>query len=377
MKKTVCLAAVLAALLTMGPVPALADAEPPETSAAAYIVTEADTGDVLAQKNADDRRLIASTTKIMTALVVLERCDIDETVTIDPTWTGIEGSSMYLRAGQELTVRELLYGLMLASGNDAAVALACVAAGDIDSFAALMNERAAALGCENTHFSNPNGLDAPDHYSSARDLAIITAEAIESAAFREIVSCAVKTIGENTFSNHNRLLTECEGVFGVKTGYTEAAGRSLVTCCERDGVTLICVTLSDPDDWADHTALYDWAFSQYDSAALLTGGERWAIPVIGGTADEVSVRPAGPLTVTLRGEDTASVTIRLPAFVYADVQGGAPAGEAIALVGGREAGRVALLYEETVPRAVSAAPTFKERLLALFGRGERGIYTLE
>ena len=377
MKKTAGLLAACVLLLAAWGVPALADDNMPDTSAEALIVTQADTGAVLAEKNADERMLIASTTKIMTALLALERCDPDEVVTVDPSWTGIEGSSMYLEPGQELTVRELLYGLMLASGNDAAVALACITAGDVESFSALMNERAAALGCENTHFSNPNGLDAPDHYSSARDLARITAAAIQNGDFCEIVSCTAKTVGENTFTNHNRLLTECDGVFGVKTGYTEAAGRSLVTCCERDGVTLLCVTLSDPDDWADHEALYDWAFGLYEDRQLLSGGERWTVPVVGGLADEVSVLPSSPLSVPLRGEETAVLTVRLPAFVYAGVEAGETAGEVSALIDGREAGSVPLVFEAAVPREVSAAPTFFDRLRAIFGNGEREIYTLE
>ena len=216
--------------------------EPPATSAASYILMDAASGRALAAHNADDPRLIASTTKIMTALIALERCDPDREVEIVPAWTGIEGSTMYLAAGQVMTVRDLLYGLMLASGNDAAVALACITAGDVETFAELMNERAAELGCEHTHFENPNGLDSDAHYSCARDLAIIAREAIRSEEFRTIVSTSSAEVGGMTFTNHNRLLRECEGVFGVKTGYTEAAGRILVSCVEREGFRLICVT---------------------------------------------------------------------------------------------------------------------------------------
>lgn len=349
----------------------------PETSARAYIVMEAATGQALAEENADTPMLIASTTKIMTALVVLERCDPDGLVTVEPEWTGIEGSSMYLYPGQELTVRELLYGLMLASGNDAAVALACVTAGSEEAFAELMNEKAAALGCENTHFSNPSGLDAPDHYSCARDLARITREAIGVDAFCQIVSSASASVGDQTYTNHNRLLWECEGVFGVKTGYTEAAGRTLVTCCEREGLTLICVTLSDPDDWTDHAALYDWAFGLYEKTELLSGGERWAIPVIGGNAESVTAAPASALSVMLRPGREAELSIRLPSFVYAAVEAGAPAGEAVALLDGIAVDRVPLLFEESVIKEEEAATTFFEHLRAIFSRGERGIYTLE
>ncbi len=266
--KTIICILICAAALSAAHGGACADA-PPDTSAQAYIVLETETGRALTEKNADEPMLIASTTKIMTALLVIEDGGLDETVTVEPAWTGIEGSSMYLYPGQELTVRELLTGLMLASGNDAATALACLTEGSEEAFAERMNERAEALGCGHTHFSNASGLDAEDHYSTARDLAVITAEAIRNETFCEIVSCPSATIGGNTFTNHNRLLTECPGVFGVKTGYTQAAGRTLVTCCERDGETLVCVTLSDPDDWADHTALYDWAYGLNVQRVLL------------------------------------------------------------------------------------------------------------
>jgi D-alanyl-D-alanine carboxypeptidase len=356
-------------------VPALAD-ESPSVSAQSAILMEAQSGDVLWEKNADDERLIASTTKIMTALVVLETCDLDEEVTIEPAWTGIEGSSMYLQAGQQRTVRELLYGLLLASGNDAAVALACIAAGSIEEFAGLMNEKAQALGCENTHFMNPNGLDAEGHYSSARDLAIITQAAIQQETFCEIVSTQSKTIGDQTFTNHNRLLRECPGVFGVKTGYTEAAGRSLVTCCQREGVTLICVTLSDPDDWADHTALYDWGFAQYTQETVLTGQEQWTVPVIGGETGEVGVSPEGELTLSHRIGQTLSVELRLPSFVYADVTAGQEAGTATLYVEGEPAEAVRLIYTQDVKRLEAPEPTLWQRLRDIFSLGERKIYTL-
>ncbi len=123
-----------------------------------------------------------------------------------------------------------------------------------------MNEEAAEIGCEHTHFENASGLDGEAHYASALDLALITRHALQDELFREIVSTKAKTVGERTFTNHNKLLTNCDGVFGVKTGYTEAAGRTLVSACRRNGVTLICVTLSDPNDWEDHRAVYDWAY---------------------------------------------------------------------------------------------------------------------
>ncbi len=358
-------AAMLAAILLLSfPVDAgAADVPAPEISARAALVMEAESGQALYERNADEPMLIASTTKIMTALVVLEHCDLDATVTVDAAWTGIEGSSMYLKPGQTLTIRDLLYGLMLASGNDAAVALACTAAGSVEAFAGLMNEKAQALGCVNTHFANANGLDDPAHFSSARDLALITREALNYDAFRQIVSTTSRTIGANTFVNHNRLLRECEGVFGVKTGYTMAAGRALVTACERNGLTLLCVTLSAPDDWDDHKSLYDWAYSLYSRDDVLAGVS-WSVPVIGGVAETVAVAPESGLSVFHRGDEEITIEYHLPAFVYADVRAGQRAGEAVAYVTGAEAGRAALVYMQDVAQAQPEKPTFWERVFS-------------
>ena len=365
----VCVAALLLS------VPALAE-EPPVVSAASYVLMDADSGRVLSERNCDEPRLIASTTKIMTALLVLERCDPDAVVEIDPAWTGIEGSTMYLASGQVMTVRDLLYGLMLASGNDAAVALACITAGDVDAFADLMNERAAELGCRNTHFENPNGLDGEEHYASARDLALITREAIKNPEFRRIVSTTSATVGELTYTNHNRLLRECEGVFGVKTGYTEAAGRTLVTCCERDGITLICVTLTDPDDWLDHAAMYDWAYDEYVLDDVVQQGSGWTLPVIGGVTDSVTALAEHPLPVLHREGESVSVLVRLPSFVYADVLRGDNAGSVTAFVDGTEVASAALIYGETVERECGQTRDILHQILSLPGLAERNIYAL-
>lgn len=350
--------------------------ESPEVSAQSAILVDAESGRSLWEKDPDEPRLIASTTKIMTALLALENLDPDRTVVTDPAWTGIEGSTMYLQPGQKLTVRELLCGLMLASGNDAAVALACLTAGSVESFAALMNARAEELGCRNTHFENPNGLDSEAHYSSARDLAIITREALKNEDFRAIVSTRTASVGDQVYTNHNRLLWECEGVFGVKTGYTQAAGRTLVSCCEREGHTLICVTLSDPDDWVDHSGLYDWAFAEYETKELVMDEASWAVPVIGGAEETVPLTLEEPLTAFCCPEDEVNVTLEVPRFVYASVTSGETAGRAIVSVEGVPAQSVDLLYARDVPRTGAAEPTFRDWLNAVLDAGERKIYSL-
>lgn len=236
--------------------PAVAEAL--EVSATAAVLMDADMGQVLYEKNGDRQMLIASTTKIMTALVVLEHAAPDDVITVTPDHMA-EGSSMYLRAGETVRVEELLYGLLLCSGNDAALALT-ECAGGLTPFVALMNEKAAALGMAHTSFANPNGLDADGHYSTARDMAVLAAAAVENPTFRRICSSRSVTIGQRTMENHNRLLRQMEGCIGLKTGYTRAAGRTLVSCTERDGCRLVAVTLQDSNDWADHAALYDYGF---------------------------------------------------------------------------------------------------------------------
>ena len=236
--------------------PAVAEAL--EVSATAAVLMDADMGQVLYEKNGDRQMLIASTTKIMTALVVLEHAAPDDVITVTPDHMA-EGSSMYLRAGETVRVEELLYGLLLCSGNDAALALT-ECAGGLTPFVALMNEKAAALGMAHTSFANPNGLDADGHYSTARDMAVLAAAAVENPTFRRICSSRSVTIGQRTMENHNRLLRQMEGCVGLKTGYTQAAGRTLVSCTEREGCRLVAVTLQDGNDWADHAALYDYGF---------------------------------------------------------------------------------------------------------------------
>ena len=234
-----------------------------ETSAASAILVDAGSGRVLYERNADRKMLIASTTKILTALVVLEHARLTDTITV----TGdhmVEGSSMYLKPGEVVTVEELLYGLMLCSGNDAALALADCCGG-LDAFVQAMNEKAAALGMKDTSFANPNGLDDENHYSTARDMAVLAAYAAEDPTFRRICSTKTATVGGRSMTNHNKLLRQIEGCIGMKTGYTKAAGRTLVSCAERQGRRLVAVTLCDGNDWADHKTLYEMGFAAYET----------------------------------------------------------------------------------------------------------------
>lgn len=263
-----------------------------DISAQSAALLESQTGTVLYAHNADVPLPMASTTKIMTAAIVLELADLTAEVTIPASVTNIEGSSLYLTAGEVFTVEELLYGLMLESGNDAAAALAVAVAGDIESFVALMNDKAASLGLKSTRFANPHGLTASGHYTTACELARICAYALSIDGFETIVSTTSKRLeGEGHvtryLTNHNRLLNSYTGMIGVKTGYTAAAGRCLVTAARRDGMTLVAVTLNDRNDWADHRAMLDYGFSAFKLEKVCHNGESVAIPVENGKVKTV------------------------------------------------------------------------------------------
>lgn len=296
-----------------------------DISAKCAIVYEPLTGTVLYEKQADERMLIASTTKIMTAVVVLERCSLDECVKIRADEAGVEGSSMHLKAGESYTVEELLYGMMLASGNDAAAALACHTAGSIEDFAALMNDKCAELGLINSHFVNPHGLDAPEHFSCARDLAVLTAYAMLSDTFRKIFSTESCQVKGRTLTNHNKLLQNCAGCIGGKTGYTDAAGRVLVSCAERGGMELICVTISAPDDWNDHITLYDRLFAEYRFVPALRENEK-SIEVISGMSERVALA-AECAGLVVKNDCRVTSRVFLPEFVFSPVAMGSRAGE--------------------------------------------------
>lgn len=247
----------------------------PNVSAKACVVIEPESGRVLYQKNAQAQLPMASTTKIMTALVALEHGNSADIVKISDTAAGTEGSSMYLQAGEVMTLEELLYGLMLSSGNDAAVAIA-EHFGGVDTFVTLMNQKAEEIGAKNTHFKNPNGLPDDVHYSTAADMALLTAHALKNPTFAQIVATkSYRIAGEGkayprALTNHNKLLSMYEGCIGVKTGFTKAAGRCLVSAAKRDEMTLICVTLNAPNDWSDHMNLYNHLFKTYRLSKPLT-----------------------------------------------------------------------------------------------------------
>ena len=239
----------------------------PDISAASAILVTSE-GEVIFEKNADTPLPMASTTKIMTCILALEMCDLNDRVRVPKDAVGVEGSSLYLSEGDTLTLEDLVYAAMLRSANDAAETLALRISGSDEAFAEVMNEKAASLGMTSTHFSNPHGLPGADHYTTARDFSRLAAYAMKNRTFAKIAGTKeyVVTVNGNEkhpVKNHNKLLFTYDGATGLKTGFTKASGRCLVSSAERDGVFLICVTLSDPDDWRDHAALFDYGFENY------------------------------------------------------------------------------------------------------------------
>lgn len=292
------------------------NAESLSVSAKSAVLIEAESRTVLYQKNAFLKLPMASTTKIMTALVAIESGNADRLVKTDERACGIEGSSIYLTKGETLTMRELLYALLLSSANDAAVAIAYEVAGSVERFAELMNERAAKMGLTSTHFTNPHGLHDEEHYTTAYDLAVITAEALSNDVFLEICSSKTKKISLNTndgyryLTNHNKLLGQYQGCIGVKTGFTKASGRCLVSAAERNGLRLIAVTLSAPNDWQDHKKMLDFGFDNYIRADIAACGEFTALlKVTGGTLDEVVVTNSKDVSLFLPKNHSETVCV--------------------------------------------------------------------
>ena len=322
-------------------------------SARAAALYEPENGKFIFEKNKNARLPMASTTKIMTALIAIENADLTEKVKIDPRAIGIEGSSLYLENGEELSLEDLVYAVMLRSANDAAAAIAYRISGSIEDFAALMNERARALGLRDTHFTNPHGLDDEDHYTSAGDLAIIAASAVKNETFKKIASTYKKTIENSAGTrrllvNHNKLLLLYDGAIGMKTGFTKRSGRCLVGAAERDGVTLVSVTINAPDDWNDHKRMLDLGFSLYEARELAAPGEySYTLPVVGSDTEAIIAKNISRLTkIREKSAPEIQATVKLSRYVAAPIQKGDILGRVIFTENGTEIGWVDIVAAE-------------------------------
>lgn len=304
------------------------------TSAKGAILINGDTGEVIYQHNADVKLPMASTTKIMTALLLCENGDFNREITVTAEMLRVEGSSMGLLAGDKVTFRDLLYGLMLASGNDAANVVAFVLGGTVNGFVNMMNRKGRELGLENTNFVTPSGLDGEEHYTTARDLAKLARYAMQMQEFSKAAASksAVLNYGNppyrRSLTNHNKLLQSFEGAVGVKTGFTKKSGRCLVSAAKRDGKYVIAVTLNDPDDWLDHKNMLSYGFEAIKQTEILPETAEYEIPVIGGEASAVSVK-VEPYIVNSLETEGFTCEINLPRFVYAPVKAGDKLGSVV------------------------------------------------
>ncbi|SHK93662.1 D-alanyl-D-alanine carboxypeptidase (penicillin-binding protein 5/6) [Desulforamulus aeronauticus DSM 10349] len=329
----------------------------PHLSAAAALVMDADTGQVLYAKNPHQPRPIASTTKIITALVALECGNLTDTAIISKRAAGVEGSSIYLKAGEKLTLEELIYGALMHSGNDACVAIAEQVAGDEKDFVNLMNYRAYRLGAHNSNFCNTNGLPDDHHLSTAYDLALITRHALKNSAFRSIVASKTHTIrgpqGKRILSNTNKMLWDYQGADGVKTGTTNAAGKCLVSSATRDGRSLIAVVLHSDDRYAESIQLLNYGFTHYKHQKVATRGQLFTqLPVKDSVKEKVPVTVAADLMVSVpvSPEFILEKDIMLEQGLTAPVHKGQVLGKLQVLVEGEPVGEIDLLAQEAIEK---------------------------
>ncbi len=361
MKKTIFAACIIGAAV-MFAVPAYAGVD---ISAECAVVIDAATGRVICDRNAEQQHSMASTTKITTAITALENSTLDSIITMDEESAAQEGSSTYLHPGDQLTMEEMLYGLLLNSGNDAAWLVAKQVGGDVDTFVSMMNETAKRAGARNTQYKNPSGLDAEGHYTTALDLAKIARYAMNNDVFADIVRTRARRVtvlnrpaDEQYFVNHNKLLEMYEGCSGVKTGYTQATGRCLVSSATRNGMTFIAVTLNAPDDWNDHMKLLDFAFANNTAKNIVAEGQVLKTETIDGTeynfTAEEGYAIAEPLDTTI---DTVT-EVHMFRNLAGPVKAGDKVGYAAIFYGGEQVGKVNIVSEQDINTEKTLWPAY-------------------
>lgn len=372
MKKIVCAVIIISLVFANFRVNAL------EVSAKSAILINGDTGEVLFEKNAHQKLPMASTTKIMTALMLCEKGDFEKEITVSAEMLRVEGTSMGLLAGDKVTHRDLLYGLLLSSGNDAANVIAYSLGGTVDGFVSQMNERARELGLENTSFETPSGLDGEQHYTTASDLARLTLFAMKNEEFAKAVSTKSATLCygnpkyKRTITNHNKLLKIYDGAVGVKTGFTKKSGRCLVSAAKRDGKYVIAVTLCDPNDWQDHKNLLDFGFSKIKTTEITPDNDEYRLPVISSNKEYIKVF-VEPFSVNSAETDGFDCQVNLPRFLYAPIEKGEVIGSVVYYKDGKEFHCRDLKAEETLS-VLQEKPTFKEKFKENFKDIFKGIW---
>lgn len=344
----------------------------PEVSAKAAIVIDGVTGQVLYAKNPHARLPQASTTKMMAAIVALEKGHLADTVVVSKTSSDINGSSIYLEPGEHLTFEQLLYGMMLNSGNDATHAVAEYIAGDMPKFVAMMNQKAEALGLKNTHYSNPHGLPADDHYSSAHDMAMIARYALQNPTFAAIAATRTKELPGNKriehrlLVNHNKLLRYFPGAWGGKTGYTTVAGKCFVGSAKRDGRYVIEAILGDPDCWRDAENLLNYGLDSFTSEPIAGAGQRVAnVSVVGGSQRMVPAILKNAIALSV-AKGSAKPTVQASFRVADKVKAPVQAGQVLGSYEVRDGDRVVAEAPVVAAAAVSAAGPLWGDLGAVF-----------
>lgn len=325
LKKSISLFAVFLLLFSQA-----VYASPPEIKAKGVAVLEAGSGNLIYGINENDRLPMASTTKVMTALIAIESGKFGMEITVTPEMAHVEGTSMGLRVGDKVTLRDLIFGMLLESGNDAANATAIALGGSISGFADMMNQKASEIGMKNTHFVTPSGLDDKDHYTSAYDLALLGVHAVNNPEFLNI--CRQKSAEVHfgnpaktvTLYNHNKLLTKYKDCVGIKTGYTSKSGRCLLSAAQKDGVTIVVATLNNYSYWEDHAKLLDYGFSYYTDMPLNGDLSNIRLKLTGGTAPDVEVECAQEPKAAIKGGASGEVERRIfiNPFEYTPIEKG-------------------------------------------------------
>jgi D-alanyl-D-alanine carboxypeptidase/D-alanyl-D-alanine carboxypeptidase (penicillin-binding protein 5/6) len=359
---------VLASLIvSMVSLPVFAD-EQPQTSAKSAVLINADNLQVLYAKDENSRRPMASTTKIMTALITLEKAAVnDKIVSITDEMVRVEGSSMGLLPGDQVTLKTLAIGMLTVSGNDAANSAAIAISGSTAAFSDLMNQRAKELHLNNSHFVTPSGLDDKEHYTTALDLAVLTAAALKNSDFAGIVCQKLMNVQyvspdqTRRLTNHNKLLNMYEGCTGVKTGFTDKSGRCLVSSAERNGIRLIAVTLNDPNDWDDHKKMMDYGFSQLVNYQIDDSSFTAELPVVGGLQDKVDVSGTAGSNLVLSADDSLKITrkVLIPKFTYAPVEKDQVVGAVRYVLDGKTVATTEIVAKESVAKPIIQRNVFE------------------
>lgn len=351
-KNTLIAVLLLAALLFSVFTISVASGGSMSLSAKSAALYEPSTDSFLIEKNSKIRLPMASTTKIMTAVVALENAKLTDTVTVDERSAGIEGSSAYLSVGDKYTLLDMLYALMLASANDAATAIACSVSGSVERFVELMNQKCEELSLTDTHFENPSGLDAEGHCTTACDLARLSAYALTNDTFKMLCSTYKKSISYDgkvrNFVNHNKLLKQYPDAIGVKTGFTKKCGRCLVSAAVRDGVTLVGVTLDAPNDWQDHKKMLDYGFDMLEECKIANPADfKFDIPLLFSDGEAITAQNVTEFKATLPKGAKITSEVQIPPYMTAPVKKGDVIGRVVFSADGKIIGSLDIVAQQS------------------------------